>query len=181
MEQSIPATAARRRHRVLLVEDQTAIRQMLGVVLTAAPDFVVVGEAADGAEALVLLRRHQPDVIVLDWKFPCGGGGAFLRAMREERLQGQVLVMSACTGQAEIREALMMGAKGYVEKGAELDEFMLALRTVAEGGVHFCPVVAGVVEQMVKRTARARTAAPSDTETAQRAAGAATTTALRAT
>ena len=156
MEEHIKPAASPRRYRVLIVEDQTAIRQMLKVVLDAMPDFQVAGEADELPRALRLMRRLKPDVVVLDWIFPGGGGAGILRAIQAERLHCNVLVMSAGTEKADIREALTTGAKGYVEKVANLGEFMAALRAVAGGGVYFGPAVAGIVEQMVKRPARTK-------------------------
>lgn len=146
------ATKSNRKIRVLLVEDQITVREMLAAVLGATPEFVVVAEAGDVDEALRLVRRVQPDVVILDWIFPGGGGAGFLRAMQASRLHSEVLVMSASTEEAAVREALTSGAKGYIEKTAALEEFMRALRTVAAGGVYFGPAVAGVVERLVKRT-----------------------------
>ena len=107
---------------------------------------------------LRLARRVQPDVVVLDWVFPGGGGAGFLQAMQANRLHSHVLVMSAGTEEDAIRVALTNGAKGYIEKTADLEEFMRALRTVGAGGVFFGPTVAGVVERLVKRPEPAQAA-----------------------
>jgi DNA-binding NarL/FixJ family response regulator len=152
------ATKSNRKIRVLIVEDQITVREMLAAVLGAMPEFVVVAEAGDVDEALRLARRVQPDVVVLDWVFPGGGGAGFLRAMQATRLQSQVLVMSASTEEGAIREALTNGARGYIEKVADLEDFMRALRTVAAGGVFFGPAVASVVERLVKRPGHAKPA-----------------------
>lgn len=156
MEEKLTTEGLKRRHRVLLIEDQTAIRQMLAAVFQGTDDFEVVGEAEDVEEALKLTRRLEPDVIVLDWMFPGGGGAGFLRAMQAERLHSNVLVMSAGTEESAVREALTNGAKGYIEKVASLEELMAAVRAVAVGGVFFGPVVAGIVEQLVKRSSRGK-------------------------
>ena len=139
--------------RVLIVEDQISIREMLATLIAGMPEFEVVAEAGSVDEALRLLQRTKPEVVILDWMFPGGGGPAFLRGMQTERLFSHVLVMSADTEDDAVREALTGGAKGYIEKVADLDEFMRALRTVATGGAYFGPVVASVVERLVKRLA----------------------------
>ncbi|MBI5770633.1 MAG: response regulator transcription factor [Verrucomicrobia bacterium] len=157
MQENIANPAGSRRHRVLLVEDQTAIRQMLAAALECTEDFEVIGEAEDVEQALKLARQLEPNVVVLDWLFPGGGGATFLRAIQAERLHCNVLVMSASTEEEAVREALMSGAKGYVEKTANLEELMAALRAVAVGGAFFGPLVAGVVENLVKKAARPRT------------------------
>jgi DNA-binding NarL/FixJ family response regulator len=137
------------RTRILLVEDQAAIREMLADVLSQMPEFEIVAEADTFEQAIASAIRTQPDVVVLDWVFPGGGGGAFLRAMRLNRLRSHVLVLTGHTSEASVGEAVMAGARGFFEKGASLDDFIRALRTVAAGGAYFGPEAAGIVRQMV--------------------------------
>jgi DNA-binding NarL/FixJ family response regulator len=138
-----------RRTRILLVEDQAAIREMLAEVLSQLPEFEIVAEADTFDQAIASAIRTQPDVVVLDWVFPGGGGGAFLRAMRPNRLRSRVLVLTGHTSEASVEEAMTSGARGFFEKGASLEEFIRALRTVAAGGAYFGPMAAEIVRQMV--------------------------------
>ncbi len=134
------------------------MREMLADVLAQMPEFEVVAQAADFDSAVRQATASQPEVIILDWLFPGGGGLAFLRAMRVHRLTGHVLVLSGNTTEASVGEALTNGARGFFEKGGNLEEFFRALRTVAAGGAYFGPLVASIVGQMVeaKQTAPAR-------------------------
>ena len=112
---SVPA-AAPARSRILLVEDQTSIREMLSDVLARMDEFEVVGQAADVPEALRLARETQPDVVVLDWLFPNGTGLDFLRELRPSRLQCRVLVLTGNTNDESVGDALAFGARGFFEK-----------------------------------------------------------------
>lgn len=134
--------------RVLIVEDQIAIRQLLAQYLAASPGFAVVAEAGDAEEALRLAEQHQPQVVVLDWVLSKGTGLRFLR----EGLQGEhpprVLVFSGNTTDLAVREALSNGAKGFLEKTAKFSEFTEAMCAMAEGKVYLSDSVARAVHRM---------------------------------
>ncbi len=148
--------AAASRTRVLIVEDHASIREMLAEVVGSMPEFEVVAGAGDVDEALRIARKVVPDVVILDWLFPGGGGAAFLSGLRSHRIKSHVLVLSAGVGDEPIREALTSGARGYVEKTANLSELIQALRVVAAGGAYFGPVAAGVVERLLQQPDRTR-------------------------
>ena len=126
------------------------LREMLADVLAQKPEFEVVAQAETLDEALRLARATQPDVVILDWFFPGGGGQGFLRAMQPNRLHGHVLVLTGNTNEDSVRAALMAGARGFYEKGASLDEFFVALRAVAAGGAYFGPMASGIVGRLVE-------------------------------
>ncbi len=146
----MPEPVSTQRHRVLIIEDQTAVREMLAVLVRTMPDFELVGEAGALSGALELTAELRPDVVVLDWMFPGGGGMEFLARLRAEAQRTQVLVFSATTSPHAIREALTGGAKGFVEKCASIAELTLALRAVAAGRVYFGPAVARAVNELVR-------------------------------
>lgn len=135
---------------VLIVEDQTAIRQMLGAFVAAMPEFTVVGEAGSVAEALEVAQRTKPRVVVLDWMLLGGLGLEFLRSVRIDP-PPYVLVFSANTTDLAVRESLAAGAKGYIEKAASFTEFTAALRAVATGQSYLGPVVARSMRRMEKQ------------------------------
>ncbi len=138
------------RTRIMLVEDQTTIREMLSEVLSRMSEFQVVAQAGDLEEALRLACETQPGIIILDWLFPGGGGQEFLRAMRPLRLQAHVIVLTGNTTDGAVEEALMYGARGFFEKTGNLEEFLHALRTVSAGGAYFGPEAAAIVDRLVK-------------------------------
>lgn len=103
------------RIRVLLVDDSRAVRRAIAAILAATPDVELVGEAADGQEALALALRLRPEVILLDLEMPRMDGFTFLRFLRAQT-PTPVLVLSRHSGRADIRRALELGAFGFVSK-----------------------------------------------------------------
>lgn len=139
--------AVRAKVGVLVVEDQTAIREMLVAYIAAMPEFCVVGGAGDVAEALRIAEKTRPQVVVLDWMLLGGMGLDFLRQTHWHP-PPNVLVFSANTTDLAIREALSAGAKGYVEKTASFAEFRAALAAVASGETYVGPVIANAVRRI---------------------------------
>ncbi len=131
----------------MIVEDQTAIRQMLATFLSAMPGTAVVGEAGGVDEALRLAERCRPAVVILDWMLAGGSGLDFLRGLRVDP-PPRVLVFSANTTELAVREALSAGARGYIEKTSSFSEFTTALKAVAEGGTYFGPAVSPLVQKI---------------------------------
>lgn len=136
--------------RVLLVEDQTAIRQMLAAFVAAQPGFEIVGETATCQETLSVIETLKPDVVVLDWMLPDGTGQDVLAAIRRVRISPAVLVFSANTTDLAVRTALSYGARGYIEKTASFEDFTQALKQVAAGQVYLGTVVSTVVHRLVR-------------------------------
>jgi DNA-binding NarL/FixJ family response regulator len=139
-----------KRHRVLIVDDHAAIREMLAVFVTSLSGFEVVGQAGTLEEAAVLAGELRPGVVVLDWMFPGGSGAEFLVQLKTAAPHAQVLVFSATASPYVVHEALTGGAKGFVEKGASIAELTQALRAVAAGGVYFGPASARTVDGLVR-------------------------------
>jgi DNA-binding NarL/FixJ family response regulator len=142
---------------VLIVEDQTAIRQMLVTFVAAMPGFVVVGEAGSVDEALAVANATKPKVVILDWMLLGGLGLQFLRSVRVDP-PPYVLVFSANTTDLAIREALAAGAKGYLEKTAAFSEFTAALKAVSAGQTYLGPEVARGVHRLISNPERAASA-----------------------
>lgn len=134
----------------MIVEDQTAIRQMLSTFVGADPGFSVVAEAADAPEAIRKAAETKPEIVVLDWMLVAGTGQDVLRALRNEPHPPSVLVFSANVTELAVRQALSLGALGYIEKTAAFSEFTTALRAVAAGKVYFGPAVARVVQTVLR-------------------------------
>ncbi len=133
---------------VLIVEDQTAIRQMLVAFVAAMPGFVVVGEAGSVEEALTVANATKPRVVVLDWMLLGGLGLDFLRSVRVDP-PPYVLIFSANTTDLAVRESLAAGAKGYLEKTAAFSEFTAALKAVGAGQTYLGPAIARGVRRLI--------------------------------
>lgn len=135
--------------RVVIVEDQTAIREMLVEILRADPKFEVVGQTGDGQSGYDLIMQHRPDVIVLDARLPVLNGLELLRRIRKQLRNLRILVFSGHENPVLIREMLESGAHGFVEKTAGLIELRKGLETVANGGTYFGPTVSGLLRSVV--------------------------------
>jgi DNA-binding NarL/FixJ family response regulator len=135
--------------RVVIVEDQTAIREMLAEILRHDPGFTIVGQAGDGQSGYDLICETKPDVLVLDARLPVLNGLELLRRVNKQFRAIRVLVFSGHENPVLIREMLEAGAHGFVEKTAGLNEFRKGLETVANGGTYFGPAVSGLLRNVV--------------------------------
>src|SRR5512137_3205561 len=102
--------------RVILADDHAVVRKGIRGFLEAPGDITVVAEAANGDEALTLVREHRPDVAVLDIQMPCRTGLEVTRVVRTERLPVGVLILTAYDDDPFVMTALRAGANGYVLK-----------------------------------------------------------------
>lgn len=146
--------------RLVIVEDQTAIREMLVEILRLDPDYDLVGEAGDGQTAVQLVLDTQPDLIVLDAKLPGLNGVDILRRVAKKLPKTRVLVFSGHENPVLVRDMLEAGAHGFVEKTAGLFEFKKGLETVAKGGTYFGPAVAALMRNVVANPSAVGNKAP---------------------
>lgn len=123
--------------RLVVVEDQAAIREMIVELLGNQPGHEVVGAAATGAEGLEMVARLKPDLVVLDIQMPGMGGIDFLRRLRRGTQQAKVLVFSARQEAHVIRNLVQEGIQGYVNKSQSFKELRQAVAKVAQGGNWF--------------------------------------------
>jgi len=119
--------------RVVLADDHAVVRKGIRGFLEEPGDITVVAEAANGDEALTLIRDHRPDVAVLDIQMPGRTGLEVTRAVRSERLPVGVLILTAYDDDPFVMTALQAGANGYVLKTAEPEDIVAAVRAVDEG------------------------------------------------
>lgn len=133
--------------RVLLADDEALIRDGLQMLLDNEPGIQVVGSASDGAEAIDLASRLQPDVVLLDVRMPVLDGVQATRAMTADGFSPgdrtvRVLILSSYHDDDAVYGALRSGASGFLLKSAVRRDLVAALRTVAAGGAWLDPVVA---------------------------------------
>jgi DNA-binding NarL/FixJ family response regulator len=133
------------RIRVLVVDDHLVVRRGLRTFLEVQDDIEVVGEAADGAEAVSCAETLGPDVVLLDLLMPGMDGVEALRMMRERGVGARVLVVTSFTDPAKVVPAMRAGAAGYVYKDIEPDALAQAIRTVHAGHVLLAPDVAAAL------------------------------------
>jgi len=119
--------------RILLVDDHDMVRRGLAVFLLAYDDLVLVGEAADGVEALEKCAELQPDVILMDLMMPEMDGVTAIRLIRERFQATQVIALTSFTEEKLIETALQAGAIGYLFKNVSVDELASAIRAARVG------------------------------------------------
>jgi DNA-binding NarL/FixJ family response regulator len=127
--------------RVCIVEDQTIVRQGLRSLLALVPDIEVAAEARDGEEAVVVIQREKPDVVLLDLRMPKLDGVGVLRQLRERGAARPTLILTTFDDDAILFEAVRAGAKGWLLKDVSLERLTGAIRTLAEGGTCIEPVI----------------------------------------
>lgn len=135
--------------RLVLIEDQTAVREMLAEILRLDPNYQLVGEAGDGQSAIAMCLDLKPDIVVLDAKLPGLNGVDIMRRISKKLPAMRVLVFSGHENAVLVREMLEAGAHGFVEKTAGLIEFKKGLETVTNGGTYFGPAVAALLRNVV--------------------------------
>lgn len=127
--------------RVCLVEDQTIVREGLRALLKLNADIAVVAEAGDGEEAIAVIEREKPDVVLLDLRMPKLDGVGTLRALRERGTLPPALILTTFDDDAMLFEAVRAGAKGWLLKDVSLERLTSAIRTLAGGGTCIEPVI----------------------------------------
>jgi DNA-binding NarL/FixJ family response regulator len=140
--------------RILVADDHPVVRDGLVAVLSTQPDFEVVGEAANGVEAVELAQRLQPDVVLIDLEMPNGDGVTAIEQLRAHNQTLGIVVFTAFDTDDRIVSALRAGAQGYLLKGAPRDDIFRAVRVVHGGGSLLEPLVAArVINQLQTNTA----------------------------
>jgi len=137
--------------RILLVDDHRIVREGLNSMLSTQPDLLIVGEAGTGREAISSITSQQPDIVLLDLEMPDQDGVSVLEEIHPRFPDVRVIVLTAYGSEERILDAVRAGAKGYLLKGAGLDEVLHAVRVVADGGSLLEPTVA---ERLLGRVER---------------------------
>ena len=127
--------------RVVLVDDQPLVRTGLRMILSAAEDIEVVGEAADGEEAIKTCSELSPDVVLMDVRMPGVDGIDATQAITSKDSPPKVLVLTTFDLDDVVYEALRAGASGFLLKDAPEERLITAIRVVADGGSLFAPSV----------------------------------------
>lgn len=146
--------------RILLADDHAVVRAGLRMIITSQPDMEVVGEAADGREAIQQAERLRPDVVVLDLTMPGLDGLSALGVIREKAPGAKILVLTMHDDEGYLRRVLSTGASGYVVKKAADMELLAAIRAVKRGEVYIHssltkPLVEGILDRRLEREAGA--------------------------
>ncbi|HEX4039687.1 MAG TPA: response regulator transcription factor [Acidobacteriaceae bacterium] len=119
--------------KILIVDDHAIVRQGFAALLSTVPGFAVVGEAADGEQAVEMFRKHRPDVTLMDLRLPKLNGVEAIAKIRGESPGARIIVLTTYDGDEDIYRAMQAGAKGYLLKGMDLKDLTEAVRTVHAG------------------------------------------------
>jgi two-component system, NarL family, response regulator NreC len=129
---------------VALADDHVVVRQGLRLLLESDPEFVVVGEAADGIEALELVRRRKPKVLIADLMMPGLDGLETTRRLARLKLDTRVIILTMYGDEAYLLDALGSGAAGYVVKESAGADLFQAIRDVVAGRRYLSPLLSEV-------------------------------------
>jgi DNA-binding NarL/FixJ family response regulator len=143
--------------RVLIADDQELVRTGFRLILLREPDIEVVGDAANGAEAVAAARRYQPDVVLMDIRMPLLDGiAATTQLVSDADCPSRVLILTTFDDDEHVFDALAAGASGFLLKDAPADELINAIRVIADGEAMLAPTVTRrLLEQFSRRRPRA--------------------------
>ncbi len=137
--------------RILIADDHAVVRHGLRALIATEPDMQLVGEAADGMEAVQLAASLRPDVILLDMVMPRKNGLEAIGDIKRDNPQARILVLTSFAEDDQIFPAIKAGATGYLLKDASPHELLQAVRDVERGNVALHPVIARKLVSELKR------------------------------
>ncbi|MDZ7962057.1 MAG: response regulator transcription factor [Aulosira sp. DedQUE10] len=132
--------------RLLLVDDQSLVRQGLKAMLSLESDLEIVGMAENGEEAITQVETLQPDIVLMDLRMPVMNGATATRIICEKFPHIKVLVLSTYDDDQDVNEAIRAGAKGYLLKDMPSEELVNAIRSINRGYAQLAP---GLLERVV--------------------------------
>jgi two-component system NarL family response regulator len=138
--------------RVLIADDHPVVCLGLLGIINGQPDMVVVGQARSGTQAVALARKHAPDVILMDLRMPEMNGVEAIEAIRAERPESAVIVLTTYQGDEDIRKAIAAGAQAYLVKGMSHLKLLEAIRSVRAGQPYFPRSIRNSVTGKVNRS-----------------------------
>jgi DNA-binding NarL/FixJ family response regulator len=132
--------------RIVIAEDHLIARVGVKTIINTQPDMTVVGEAANGIQAVELYRKHRPDVTLMDVRMPVLTGVEAIIAIRAEFADARIIALSTYGGDEDIRRALQAGARAYLTKDVLHDELLRAIHAVHDGGKYLPASVSAALE-----------------------------------
>jgi len=127
--------------RVIVADDHHLVRQGIRALLEKADDIEVVGEAADGQEAVELVEQLVPDVLVMDMAMPRLSGNQAIGRVRALGVATRVVILSMYSDETLVGQALRNGARGYLLKRSVTEELLLAIRAASRGEIYLSPAI----------------------------------------
>jgi len=148
--------------RVVLVDDHALVRQGFRRILEDDPELTVVGEASNGTDAITLVKKTDPDVVVMDMAMPEMSGLHATMEIIKQRPGTKVLILSMYSDEQYVRNALDAGAKGYILKSAIENDLTRAVKAVAAGEQYLAPELSSVLIRAIQTGSFEKAADPYD-------------------
>jgi DNA-binding NarL/FixJ family response regulator len=148
--------------RVVLVDDHALVRQGFRRILEDDPELTVVGEASNGTDAIALVKKTDPDVVVMDMAMPEMSGLHATMEIIKQRPGTKVLILSMYSDEQYVRNALDAGAKGYILKSAIENDLTRAVKAVAAGEQYLAPELSSVLIRAIQTGSFEKAADPYD-------------------
>jgi DNA-binding NarL/FixJ family response regulator len=126
-------------HKIIIIDDHPIVREGLIKLVESNESFTVVGSCGDGAEVIPLIKRTEPDIIVLDISLPNLNGLQVVQEMRKEKLPGDIIILTMYKEESYFDEAMNLGVKGYLLKENAIMELIDCLHKVASGNHYVTP------------------------------------------
>lgn len=145
-----------KRIRILVADDHALLRRGLVTLLRYQKDFVIVGEACNGQEAVDRAKELRPDVIVMDLSMPVMDGVEASRRIRNLQIGAKILILTTFGTSIDVTHAVQAGATGALVKDSDDDALLSAIRTVANGGKIFSPEIQTMLEKPLPPTLTGR-------------------------
>jgi len=137
--------------RVIVIEDHTAVRQMICQLVESIPEFIMVGDTGDGQDAYTLCLEQRPDLVILDIMLPGLNGIEVLKRFSRHLRKTRVLVFSGYKNDNLLKSCMLSGAHGFVEKSATLDVLKESMKIVSDGGTCFGDDNVRILEEALKK------------------------------
>ncbi len=148
--------------KILIVDDHALVRKGLLALLTAKPGVQVVGEAADGIEAVRMAGSCAPDIILMDLEMPRKDGISAIKEIRQQLPESKILVVTSYTDEQRVIAAIRAGANGYLLKTTVPDDLMRAIREVMQGQFPLDPTITSTVIRELEWPAEPQPTWPDD-------------------
>ena len=132
--------------KIMIVDDHPLMRRGIGQLLSFEPDFELVGEASNGADAIALANEKNPDLVLLDLNMKGMSGLDTLNAMRAEGISASIVILTVSDSRADIKALVAAGADGYLLKDTEPDELISLLKQALSGGKAYNDLVREYLE-----------------------------------
>jgi DNA-binding NarL/FixJ family response regulator len=129
------------KYRIVIADDHTILREALRALLSSNPSFEVVGEAEDGREAIQSVKKHMPDLVLIDLSMPRLNGMDAIKEIKKQSPDTKVLVLTVHKTEEHLLASLQSGADGYVSKDANHSELEIAIRSVLGGKSYLSPEI----------------------------------------